>query len=160
MGIIFKFNNYIFNSFREFFVYHYGSLSFRAKVFALVISANENPKVENFIIVREISMMIYKNDEKRADILKLATKEIVDRIKDKTLTHDSLVLKIQDELKKTPRYANKIEINSLREFLSLAHDEDTISYQKNILEFLQTLKNETLLKKKKNSKNLFEKECH
>lgn len=42
----------------------------------------------------------------------------------------------------------KIDIDSLRPFLSLSQDNATVSYQENILEFLEKLKNETLLSKK------------
>ena len=160
MGIIFRLNNYLFSSFREFFVYHYGSLSFRARIFALVISADEYARVENYILVRRLSLEIYKNDEKRADILKLATKEIVDKIKENTLSIDSLVQRIQNDLKKTPRYAKKIDIESLQEFLMYPYDEDTIIYQERILEFLKNIKEETLLKSKKQSKKTIQKECH
>jgi len=45
-------------------------------------------------------------------------------------------------------YAKKIDVESLRPIVELTHDRDTISYQENILEFLQTLKEETLHKKK------------
>ncbi|RLA70781.1 MAG: hypothetical protein DRG30_08975 [Epsilonproteobacteria bacterium] len=149
MGLAFKIKHHFFNAFRELFVHHHGSLNFRAKIFALVIAANDNPKVENYIIVKETAIKIYDGDENRANLLMLSTKELVQKIKDNNgLYLETLISNIQKELKIIPRYANKININDLEPFLKLSHDPDTKSYQKNILEFLETLKEETLKKKK------------
>lgn len=149
MRLIFLIKHHFFSAFRELFVHHHGSLEFRAKLFALVIAANKDAKVENYIIVKKIGMEIYKNDEDRANLLTLSTKELVTKIKEKNeLSIDTLVLNIQRELRQVPRYAKKIDINSLRELVGLSYDDDTISYQENILEFLETLKEETLHDKK------------
>ncbi len=78
----------------------------------------------------------------------LSTKEFVEKVKDYNgLYIDTLVANIQKELKIIPRYAHKINIEELQPLLELSHSEDTISYQKNILEFLQSLKDETLNQK-------------
>jgi len=47
-----------------------------------------------------------------------------------------------------PRYAKKIDLDSLNELVTLSHDKDTIAYQKNIIEFLNALKEDTLHEKK------------
>ena len=141
----FRLKHRFFNAFREIFVHHYNSLDFRAKVLALMITANEDPKVENFILVKEIAREIYKKDEDRANLLMLTTKELVDRVLTKhTLSSDKLVESIVNNVKLVPRYAKKIDINALSRFLELSEDEDTLAYQKNILEFLANLKRETL----------------
>ena len=147
MGLAFKIKHHFFNAFRELFVHHHGSLSFRAKIFALVIAADNNAKVENYIIVKSTGMLIYKNDENRANLLMLSTKEFVKKVTDNNgLYIDTLITNIQKELKIIPRYAHKINLDELKPLLELSHDEDTISYQNNILEFLQNLKDETLKK--------------
>ncbi len=144
----FRLKHKFFNAFREIFVHHYNSLDFRAKVLALVIAANENPKVENFILVKEIANEIYKGDEDRANLLMLTTKELIDKIhSEHTLSMDTLVESIVNNVKLVPRYAKKIDIESLQRFLELTDDEDTLAYQKNILEFLAKLKEETLKEK-------------
>lgn len=149
MRLGFLIKHYFFSAFRELFVHHHGSLEFRAKIFALVISANEAATVENYIVVKKIGMDIYKNDEDRANLLMLSTKELVNKIKESgDLDIDTLVLNIQRELKQVPRYAKKIDIDSLKEFIELSYDEDTKAYQQNILEFLSTLKEDTLHEKK------------
>ncbi len=145
MRLFFRLKHHFFGAFRELFVHHHGSLEFRAKVFALIIAANEDSTIENYILVKDIASRIYKDDKERANLLMLTTKEKVKKVKDNNgLDIDTLVASIQKNLKVIPRYAKKIEINELQKFLSLTYDEDTLLYQKNILEFLQTLKEDTL----------------
>jgi hypothetical protein len=147
MRFSFRIKHYFFSAFREFFVHHHGSLEFRAKIFALVIAANENAKVENFIVVKDIGLNIYNGDEDRANLLMLSTKELVQKVRDNNdLDIDSLVATIQKELKIVPRYAEKIDIKALKPLVLLSYDEDTIAYQNNILEFLQNTKDEILNK--------------
>ena len=149
MRLSFRLKHHFFSAFRELFVHHHGSLEFRAKIFALVIAANENVDVENYIIAKKLGMKIYSDDEDRANLLMLSTKELVKKVKDDNgLDIDTLVYKIQKDLKVIPRYAKKIDIDSLKLFLSITHDPDTNSYQNNILEFLENIKSETLLNKK------------
>ncbi len=145
MKLSFRIKHYFFSAFRELFVHHHGSLEFRAKIFTLMIAANEKPKVENFIFVKELASKIYDKDKDRANLLLLTTKELVEKVKTKNfLDLDSLVTRIQKELKIVPRYAKKIDIDALKGFLKFANDEDTLAYQQNILEFLEKLKLETL----------------
>lgn len=140
----FRLKHKFFNAFREIFVHHYNSLDFRAKVLALMITANEHPRVENFILVKEIAREIYKEDEDRANLLLLTTKELVEKVKNNTLSSDKLVESIANNVKLVPRYAKKIDIEALSRFLDLSEDDDTLAYQKNILEFLENIKKETL----------------
>jgi len=145
MNLAFRIKHYFFNAFREIFVHHHGSLEFRAKLFALLIAANEKPHVDNFIKVKELALRIYNNDEDRANLLLLTTKELVEKVKkNNNLNLDSLIESIQKELKIVPRYARKIDIEALESFLEYAQDNETLLYQKNILEFLEKLKEETL----------------
>ena len=145
MKLAFRIKHYFFSAFREIFVHHHGSLNFRAKVFALVISADENAKVENYIVVKNIGMKLYHNNEERANLLTLATKELVKKVKDKNGLHlETLIIHIQKELKIVPRYAKKIDIEFLKPLLEIPTDKDTILYQEKILRFLTELKEETL----------------
>jgi len=147
MKLSFRIKHHFFSAFREIFVHHHGSLEFRAKIFALIIAANDKAKIENFILVKEKAVQIYTNDKDRANLLLLTTKELVEKVKKNNgLDLDSLITSIQKELKIVPRYAKKIDIDSLQSFLDLAEDEETLAYQKNIIEFLKNLKEETLEK--------------
>jgi len=162
MKLGFRIKHHFFSAFRELFVHHHGSLEFRAKIFALLIASNENVSVESYIIVKNFGMDIYKNDQDRADLLMLSTKELVKKVKDNNgLDIDTLISHIQKELKIVPRYAKKIDIDALKPILDLTYDEDTLLYQKSILEFLQKLKDETLKTKKeqivKDEENLISK---
>lgn len=142
MNLAFHFKYRFFNAFRELFVHHHGSLEFRAKVFALLIAANEKPPIESFIIVKEIGLEIYNHDEDRANLLMLTTKEMVQKIENNSLDIDRLVVNIQQELRIVPRYAAKIDIKALKSLTVLSRDEDTIHYQERMLEFLSNLKQE------------------
>lgn len=149
MQFVSKIKHYLFNAFRELFVYNHSSLEFRAKLFALILSANENIKADDFLIIKKIGMNIYKNDDERANLLMLNTKELVQKVRDSNgLDVDTLVSNVQKELRVVPRYAKKIDVKSLRELLELSHDRDVISYQENIIEFLQNLKDETLYERR------------
>ena len=150
MRLSFRLKHHFFSAFRELFVHHHGSLEFRAKVFALIIVANNDSTVESYIKVKEIALKIYENDEERANLLMLTTKEKVNKVRENNgLDIDILVSSIQKDLKIIPRYAKKIHLDELKELILLSDDEDTISYQNNILEFLETLKEDTLRKKEK-----------
>ncbi len=149
MRLSFKLKHHFFSAFRELFVHHHGSLEFRAKIFALLIASNEDLADEGYTIVKNLGMNIYNNDEDRANLLMLSTQELVKKVQDNNgLDIDTLITHIQQELKIVPRYAKKIDTASLRPLIDLSHDRDTISYQENILEFLETLKEETLHNKK------------
>lgn len=149
MRLSFRLKHHFFSAFREFFVHHHGSLEFRAKIFALLIVSNEEVHDESYEVVKNIGMDIYNNDEDRANLLMLSTKELVKKVQDNNgLDIDTLVSHIQKELKIIPRYAKKIDIDSLLPIINLTRDSDTISYQENILEFLKNLKEETLHNKK------------
>jgi len=148
MGFFFDLKRNFFHTFQEMFVYHHTSLNFRAKLFALVIAADDNPKIENYIVVKNYGLKIYNNDEKRATLLVLATKEYVEKVKlNNGLYLDTLITHIQQELKNVPRYAKKIDIEALKPLLEFTTDEDTKVYQSTILNFLQNLKDEILNKK-------------
>ncbi|CAI6144454.1 MAG: hypothetical protein SPLUMA1_SPLUMAMAG1_01646 [uncultured Sulfurimonas sp.] len=146
MRLGFRLKHYFFSAFREFFVHHHGSLAFRAKIFALVIAANDKQPLEYYKVVKDIGMNLYNGDEERSDLLMIATQELIQKCKDNNFDIDQLVYSILQELKIVPRYAKKIDIKALKPLLLLSHDPDTISYQENILEFLQNTKEEILNK--------------
>lgn len=142
MALGYKLKHYLFNAFRELFVYHHSSLEFRAKIFAMVIAVKEEPDTCDYELVKAAGMHIY-NDEDRANTLALTTQEFVERILGRDpIDVDTLAQDIVRELKLIPRYAKKIDIEELQPLLSCSKDPDTRSYQLNILEFLEGLKRE------------------
>lgn len=145
MGLGFHFKHNFFSTFREFFVHHHGSLEFRAKIFALLISANDDFSDQGYKIVLDIGMEIYKGDEERANLLMILTKEKVTQVREKNgLDVDNLITNIQHDLRVAPRYAKKIDPMQLKRIIMFTNDEDSQAYQENILEFLVKIKAETL----------------
>ncbi|MDQ1263447.1 MAG: hypothetical protein QG559_448 [Campylobacterota bacterium] len=147
MQLTFKLKHYFFNAFRELFVHHHGSLEFRAKLYALLLATYTTVEDEYYDIVKNIGIKIYANDEDRAKLLVLSTKELVNKIQNNELSIDQLITSIQKELKIVPRYAKKMDIESLAQLVGLSHDNDTTAYQKSIIEFLAKTREEILHEK-------------
>lgn len=142
LKIFFKLKHYLYTGLREVLVYHHNSLEFRAKIFALIIGANENPQSCEYDLVHEAGMKVYK-DEERVNMLLLTTKEYVEKVhQNNGLNIDDLLFDIQNELQQLPRYASKIDIDALKPLVECSIDEDTSTYQLRMLEFLHTLKEE------------------
>lgn len=140
---LFAIKHYILSAFREIFVYHHNSLLFRAKLFAAIIAVDEKEHLDYYINLKSCAMKIYNNED-RAQMLLLATKEIVQKIKKSAeLNEDKLIEAIVKELKEIPRYAKKINMEALTPLLEVTQDEDTKVYQERIIEFLENLKKET-----------------
>ncbi len=149
MRLSFRLKHRFFNAFREFFVHHHGSLTFRAKIFALLIASNLDTEYECYELVKIAALNIYKDDKERIELLIISIQELVDKVhKNNGLNIDSLIDSIVNDLKFIPRYAKKIDIDILKPLVNLTKDQDTLSYQENILEFLQNLKENTLNTKK------------
>ncbi len=139
MGLGHKIKYYLFNAFREIFMYHYSSLEFRAKLFAALISANTHAGECEFDLVKVQAMQIY-NDESRSETLTLTVREIVTKVVDDNgLNNDDLIEDILIDLKDIPRYAQKIDTTLLYPFLECHHDEDTKLYQTRIIELFDRL---------------------
>ena len=147
MSVIQRFKNHFRSAFREFFVYHNSSLEFRAKLFALVVGANEHMNEAEEKIIYEKALEIYNNDENRAMSLLLAAKEYVTKIKDNNcLGVNELAIDISKLLKRNKRFVHKIDISMLLPFMEIQEDPDTKDYQRHIIDFLATLKEEYSIK--------------
>jgi hypothetical protein len=142
MGFGKKIKNRFINAFREVFLYHYSSLEFRAKLFAVVISANPYAGECEYKAVREAGMIIY-NDETRTDSLEYAVREYVDKVLDKNgLDDDMLIEEIIRDLKDIPRYSKKIDTSLLYILTECHKDEEVAIYQHRIIELFERLQNE------------------
>ena len=142
MKILFNIKHYVFTALREILVYHHSSLEFRAKVFALIVAANQHPAQCDYALVHEAGMQIYK-DQDRAKMLLLTTKEYVDKVhKQSGLDIDDLVEEIRHELRQIPRYSVKIDISILQRIIECKTDENMSTYQIRMLEFLDEIKKE------------------
>ncbi len=142
MGIRFNIKYFLYNAFRELFLYHHSSLEFRAKLFAAVISADDDANECEYDVVRDAGMRIY-SDQSRANALVLTTREMVEKVlKNNGLDIDALIDDIIIDLKNMPRYALKIDVSQLEPLLACQDDPDITLYQKSILRLLDELRSE------------------
>ena len=140
MKIFSSLKHYLYLGLREVLVYHHDSLEFRAKIFALVISANRHSGSCEYTLVFDAGMNIY-NDKNRANLLLLTTREYVQKVHDKNgLDIDCLIEDVRQELRQIPRYVVKIDTSILLPIIECTTDADTSTYQLRILEFLEQLK--------------------
>ncbi len=125
--------------FREIFVYHNSSLEFRAKLLAVVIGANKTINRCEMGLLLQIAKEIYPEDEARVDVLVNTTKEYVEKIVEKNgLDINELIMSINQDLKETKRFHEKIEIEQLKRFLTCSKDDEETYYtQIRIMEFLE-----------------------
>jgi ABC-type Mn2+/Zn2+ transport system ATPase subunit len=119
-------------------VYHNSSLEFRAKLFAAIIGANKKVDECEEKILEEVAREIYPDDEARANVLVLTTKEYVNKIiQNNGLDLNELILAIDHELKEVDRFCDKVDLERLQRFLICTRDdEETTLTQQRILEFL------------------------
>ncbi len=137
MGLVQKIKYYLFNAFREVFMYHHSSLEFRAKLFASVISANPNAGDCEFILVKENAKQIY-NDASRSATLELTVREMVTKVVENNgLNNDDLIEDIMRDIKDMPRYAKKIDTAMLYPYLECHHNEEISTYQTRIIELFE-----------------------
>jgi len=134
--ILKKIKNYIFSFFREFLVFHHSSLEFRAKLLASMISIKENIDKCEKDILKSIAVEIYKNDDSRAEILINTTLEYVKKIYEiNGLYIDDLILDIDKNLKKYPKFYKKIDIEKLNRFLKCKATTEEKLLRLRILEY-------------------------
>lgn len=128
--------DHFFSAFREIFVYHHTALEFRAKTYAVIIASSEEP-VHNYLpILKEIASEIYAEPD-RAAALVMTVKEYVSAVRSKkTISEQSLLNDIIQELRLMPRYAQKIEPEHLRKLQECTHERDSKIYQERIIDFL------------------------
>lgn len=131
--------------FREFLVYHHSSLEYRAKIFTLLVSANGEICECEKQKLKEIAHHIYGDDHERAELLIDTINEYHTKIvTNNGLDFEHLVQLVVKETKEVKRFADKIDmelLNKLNECVD-EDDEEEVLFRKNLLEFLQNLKDE------------------
>ena len=134
----------IINMFREILLYHSDSLAFRAKLLTLlvvgngdIINACEEGKLQ------EIAQKMYPDDHDRAQILLEAVYEFYDKLTAQNyLVYDSLIHSIHDDVKRSPRFAQKIDPELFGLLRMCIDDEDERIFHDRIITFLRNLKDE------------------
>jgi len=129
--------------FREFLVYHHSSLEYRAKLLTLMVSSNSEIDECEKTKLKEIAQRIYADDTERCEILIDTVNEYHTKIiTNNGLNFEHLIQLVERETRTVPRFAEKIEIDLLRELQSCTKDEEDALFQERILEFLEALMKE------------------
>jgi len=129
--------------FRELLVYHHSSLEYRAKILTLVISSNGDICECEKEKLKEIAKSIYSDDEERAELLIDTVNEYHTKIvTDNGLNFEDLIQLVERETKNAPRFVKKIDMALLMQLHECMEEEEDVLFQKRIIEFLQTLKDE------------------
>jgi hypothetical protein len=130
------------HSFREFFIYHHNSLEFRAKVYTLIIVANENENQDcEFEKIDTIVEEIYPTSLRRQNALILTIKEYLQKVNEPNgLGIDELIYDIEKSIRKNSRFSAKINLNHIKTISECATHRDNILYQKRIEEYLKKVK--------------------
>ena len=131
--------------FREFLVYHHGSVEYRAKIFTLMISANGEMTECEKQKLKEIAFNIYKDDDDRAELLLDTVYEYHEKIiTDNGLNFEHLIQLVRKETREMKRFSKKIDINFLKQLMECTGEdsEEEMIFQERLLEFLEELKKE------------------
>ncbi len=131
--------------FREFLVYHHSSLEFRAKIITLMISSNGEISECEKQKLKEIAYSTYADDVERAELLIGTVNEYHTKIiTNNGLDFEHLIQLVARDVRQVKRFHKKIDIDMLLQLHDCIceEDEEEILFQKRILEFLQSLKDE------------------
>ena len=127
--------------FREFLLYHNNSLEYRAKIFTLIVAANEHIHPCEEDLLMECACEIYKNDEERCAILVETVKEYFEKIiTNNGLNFEHLVFQVEKETRAVKRFSEKINIEMFMKFQKCEMTEEERLYQLRVIEFLADLK--------------------
>jgi len=127
--------------FREFLLYHSSSLEYRAKVFTLVVAANNEINECEIDLLKKCACEIYKKDEERCEILIDMIKEYHEKITTKNgLDFEHLIFQVEKETRDVKRFSQKINIEMLMQFQECEMTEEERLYQLRVIEFLEELK--------------------
>jgi len=131
--------------FREFLIYHHSSLEFRAKIITLMVSSNGEISECEKQKIKEIAYSVYADDAERAEFLIDMVNEYHGKIiTNNGLDFEHLIQIVARDVKNVKRFSQKIDMNMLLQLHNCIceEDEEDQLFQKRILEFLQSLKDE------------------
>jgi hypothetical protein len=134
----------VINMFREVLLYHSDSLAFRAKLLTLLVLGNGDIINEcEHSKLQEISHTLYPDDPDRAKVLLEAIHEFYDKITERNnLVYDSLIYSINDDVKRKPRFADKIDTELFGILKECIADEEEQIFHDRIITYLENLKDE------------------
>lgn len=122
--------------FRGIFLFHSGSLEFRAKVYAAILIPEGKISQKNYKLLKELAYEIYPKQKLRANLLvSIVNEYVVKSSTYKNLSLDRLLKEIDYDLKHHKKYTKKINFEHLRRLMSV----DSFGYalvQQRVYEFL------------------------
>jgi len=131
------------NMFREFLVYHSASLEFRAELILLMIMSDSKITACEKKIIMEISKETYPSDNDRARLLAEMIHEFHEKIiTNNGLEYTDLITKISTDIKRNPRFVQKINIDQLDRFGACMEDDENRIFHERIISFLKEMKEE------------------
>ena len=129
--------------FREFLVYHSSSLEFRAELILLMVMSDGKIEACEEDIIKEIAEEIYGKDHDRARLLSETIHEFYEKVITRNgLEYTDLITKISNDIKRTPRFVEKINIAHLGRFRTCLKEEEDLIFHDRIIGFLLDLKEE------------------
>jgi hypothetical protein len=122
-------------------LYHYRSLEFRAKIFALIIAAGTNEKKEYSLErLKEVASEIYVDDKKRQEVLIRTTKEYICKIlNNPRFGFDDFVKDVDLNVKIKKELIDKINLDHIKRFVKDDISEDKKILQLRVYEFFEGL---------------------
>jgi len=145
MAVLKSLKRRIIKMFREFLVHHNSSLEYRAKLLTLIVSANGEISECEKQKLKEVAHSIYADDIDRAMLLIDTVHEYHKKIiTNNGLDFEHLIRLVEKETKEVKRFAQKIDINLLKEFSECIEEEEEeeVLFNQRLIEFLENLKDE------------------
>jgi len=139
-----SFKHKLINMFREFILYHSDSLTFRAKILTLLVVGNgDTINACEEIKLQDVAKAMYPDDHDRAQVLIEAVHEFYEKIAEhNNLVYDSLIKAINEDIRLTPRFTQKIDTELFEVFKECIDDEEEQIFHDRIIAFLNNLKEE------------------
>ena len=129
--------------FREFLVYHNSSLEFRAGLITLMILSDGKISKCEIDVIEGITTEIYPENPNRAKILDEAIHEYHQKIStNNDLGYNELINKIAKDIRNSPRFTEKINIEHLNRFRACLELDDEKIFHDRVIDFLVQLKEE------------------
>lgn len=131
------------NMFREFLVYHSSSLEFRAELILLMVMSDNKIIACEEKVIEKIASDIYRDDADRSRLLLETIHEFHDKVVVRNgLEYTDLITKITNDIKRNPRFVDKINIEHLEQFKACIVDEEERIFHDRLIEFLRSIKDE------------------
>lgn len=126
----------ILSFFRGLFLFHSGSLEFRAKIYAAILVPKGNITEKDYKILKELADEIYPKQHIRSELLVAIIKEYVLKVYSyKGYSLDKLLKEIDFDIKHQKKFVQKINFEHLRRLINVENKGYGLIQQR-VYEFL------------------------